>query len=122
MSHKPHEKQDAEIGADGSGSIAIKMIHTDSTCTIIADVIRLIFSICLLLFSMVSVFYAISTRTTTMPPTFPAWSQYLCLGISLFILGVLEGLQIAVVELAHKDPNQYKKLYPRAANLLTFEN
>eukprot|EP01083_Nonionella_stella_P279919 952121_1 len=120
--HETHDKHDADIGADGSGAIAIKMVHTDSTFTIIADVCRLIFSIGLLLFSIVSVFYAISTRTTTMPPTFPAWTQYLCLGIALFILGVLEGLQISVVELAHKDPNNYRKHHPRAADLLEFEN
>eukprot|EP01084_Bolivina_argentea_P054418 99793_1 len=105
---------------DGSGAIAIKMVHTESKWTMTADIARLIFSISLLIFSTVSVIYAISVHGTTMP--FPSWAQYLCLGVSLFILGVLEGLQIAVVELAHKDPLQYKRVYPRAAKLLAFEN
>jgi len=109
-------------GVDGSGAVAIKMIHTDSTWTIIADVIRLVFSICLLIFSTIMTLYAIATSTTTMPGTIPPWAQYLLLGIALMVLGVLEGLQIGVVELAHKDPNRYRKLYPRAARLLAFEN
>ena len=109
-------------GVDGSGAIAIKLIHTDTAWTIAADILRVVFSICLLIFSTISVIYAIATKTTTMPPSFPPWSEYLCLAISLFILGTLEGLQIGVVELAHKDPNKYRKLYPRAAKLLEFEN
>jgi len=106
---------------DGAGAIAIKMVHKDSTATIVADVVRLVFSICLLIFSTISVIYAIAMEYTTMP-SFPPWAQYIFLAISLFILGTLEGLQIAVVELAHKDPEQYKRLYPRAAKLLAFEN
>ena len=123
MSHASGSQLDIEgTGVDGSGAIAIKMVHTDSKWTIAADIIRLIFSICLLIFSAISVIYAIAQSTTTMPDSFPPWSQYLCLALSLFILGVLEGLQIGVVELAHKDPNKYSKRYPRAAKLLEFEN
>eukprot|EP01083_Nonionella_stella_P279918 952120_1 len=122
VSHIP-EAYDAKIGSDGSGAIAIKMVHTESTCTIISDIIRLTFSILLLIFSIISVFHAIWTSTTTLPEeTFPVWSQYVCLVIALFVLGVLEGLQISVVELAHKDPNNYRKHHPRAADLLEFEN
>ena len=106
---------------DGSGAIAIKMVHKDSTFTMVADIVRLIFSICLLLFSTISVIYAIAHDHTTMP-TFPPAAQYFALAVSLFILGTLEGLQIAVVELAHNDPAQYERLYPRAAKLLAFEN
>eukprot|EP01084_Bolivina_argentea_P088927 160565_1 len=112
--HKPN--------LDGSGAIAIKMVHKDSKWTITADVVRLIFSISLLAFSTISVVYAIGTSATTVPGQFPVWTQYVALGISLFILAVLEGLQIAVVELAHNDPRQYAELYPRAAKLLAFEN
>eukprot|EP01083_Nonionella_stella_P033806 92504_1 len=122
VSHIP-EAHDAKIGSDGSGEIAIKMVHTESTCTMISDIIRLTFSILLLIFSIISVFHAIWTSTTTLPEeTFPVWSQYVCLVIALFVLGVLEGLQISVVELAHKDPNNYRKHHPRAADLLEFEN
>eukprot|EP01083_Nonionella_stella_P177047 621215_1 len=103
--HKPN--------LDGSGAIAIKMVHKDSKWTITADVVRLIFSISLLAFSTISVVYAIGTSATTVPGQFPVWTQYVALGISLFILAVLEGLQIAVVELAHNDPRQYAELYPR---------
>ena len=116
-SHEPDTKNMME----GSGAIAIKMVHKDTTRTMVLDIIRLIFSICLLLFSAISVIYAIAMEHTTMP-SFPPWSQYIFLAISLFILGVLEGLQIAVVELAHNDPEQYKRIYPRAAKLLAFEN
>ena len=116
-----HSSEPDTTHLDGAGTIAIKMIHTDSKWTIAADVTRIAFSICLLLFSAISVIYAIATSSTTMP-AFPPWSQYICLAISLLILGVLEGLQIAVVELAHKDPEQYRRMYPRAAKLLAFEN
>ena len=103
---------------EGSGSIAIQMVQPDSK---VLDVIRLVFSICLLIFSTISVVHAIAYEHTTMP-AFPPVAQYFALAISLFILGVLEGLQIAVVELAHNDPEQYKRIYPRAAKLLAFEN
>eukprot|EP01083_Nonionella_stella_P091907 257054_1 len=78
------DKTSADIGADGSGAIAIKLIHTDSAWTIIADVVRVTLSLCLLLFSIISVFYAISTGGTTMPSAIPPWAQYVCLIISLF--------------------------------------
>eukprot|EP00485_Elphidium_margaritaceum_P005256 CAMPEP_0202700780 /NCGR_PEP_ID=MMETSP1385-20130828/13946_1 /ASSEMBLY_ACC=CAM_ASM_000861 /TAXON_ID=933848 /ORGANISM="Elphidium margaritaceum" /LENGTH=318 /DNA_ID=CAMNT_0049358045 /DNA_START=133 /DNA_END=1089 /DNA_ORIENTATION=+ len=57
-----------------------------------------------------------------MPDVFPPWAQFTILIVALFILGVMEGVQIGVVELAHKDPNKYRKQYPRAANLLALEN
>ena len=125
MSHADVSKSHLDTdgtGVDGSGAIAIKLIHTDTKWTITADVVRVVFSICLLIFSTISVIYAIATSTTTMPDSFAPWTQYLSLAVSLFILGTLEGLQIGVVELAHKDPNNYRKLYPRAAKLLAFEN
>ena len=126
MSHdadvsKSHLNTDG-TGVDGSGAIAIKMIQTDTKMTIFLDVIRLIFSICLLIFSTASVVYAIATKITTVPDNIPPVVEYIGLVASLFILGTLEGLQIGVVELAHKDPNNYRRLYPRAAKLLAFEN
>merc|ERR1712228_444594 len=118
--HNPHKKS---IHLETHGDEAITLIqNTSSTFGKCIDITRLSFGSLLLFLSIFSITYAITEHRTLFPTSFPNWTLYIILIIALFIVGVLEGLQIAVVELAHEDPQQYEKYYPRAAKLLKYEN
>jgi len=117
-----HNDMDNSFHQDGSGDVAIKLIYGNSIFSKIFDVIRLIGSVILLVISISANIYAIIGEYTLMGDTLPIWINFLLLLVCLFYLGCLEGLQIAVVELAHNNPNIYRGKYPRAAKLLALEN
>lgn len=114
--------QFAAVIMSDHGEIAIILVHTNTVFEYASDVIRLVFSSCLLLFSIFALCYAVNDESTLMEDSIQPLFVYLLLILSLISLGILEGTQIAVVELAHRDPELLREHYPRAAKLLTIEN
>ena len=78
------------------------------------DHIRFVVSALILLFSMVTTSYAIVMQQTHFWDAVPGWAALLLFIVDLFILGIVEGLQIALVELKRQRPESYKKSHPRA--------
>ena len=74
---------------------------------------RVVFSCLLLIFCCGVVGSAIFMGKTDFFSV-PAWAQLLLLLVCLFLLGVVEGLQIALVELKKQDPEMYRVSHPRA--------
>jgi len=81
------------------------------------DIARFIFSLALLLFSGVVVCYSIVEQKTSMWKEVPGWASLLIFIFVLWLLGVMEGLQIALVELKRQNPETYKETYPTAYRL-----
>ena len=81
------------------------------------DYVRFVLSALLLLFSMVVTFYAIWETKTNFWHQVPGYAALLLFFFDLFILGIVEGLQIALVELKRQHPDSYKVTHPRAYNL-----
>ena len=83
----------------------------------IADHVRFVFSTLLLLFSAVVTCYAIIQVKTNFWHIVPGWAALLLFVVDLIILGIVEGLQIALVELKRQHPSTYRSSHPRAFNL-----
>jgi len=81
------------------------------------DITRFIFSLGLLLFSGVVTCYSILEQKTSMWKEVPGWASLLIFILVLWLLGVMEGLQIALVELKRANPDSYKDIYPTAYKL-----
>jgi len=81
------------------------------------DIVRYIFSLGLLLFSGVVTCYAILEQKTSMWKEVPGWASLLIFLFVLWCLGVMEGLQIALVELKRLNPEHYKNTHPTAYKL-----
>jgi len=81
------------------------------------DIARFIFSLALLLFSGVVTCYSIVEQKTSMWKEVPGWASLLIFIFVLWLLGVMEGLQIALVELKRQNPETYKDQYPTAYKL-----
>ena len=71
----------------------------------------------LLLFSGVVVVYSILEQKTSMWKEVPGWASLLIFIFVLWCLGVMEGLQIALVELKRLNPDYYKETHPTAYKL-----
>jgi len=83
----------------------------------ILDYLRFVFSLCLLIFSGVVTSYAIWAQKTSMWKAVPGWASLIIFIMVLFLLGVMEGLQIALVELKRQEPESYKDSHPKAYKL-----
>jgi len=81
------------------------------------DIVRFIFSLGLLLFSGVVTCYSIVEQKTGMWKEVPGWASLIIFVFVLWLLGVMEGLQIALVELKRANPDTYKDMYPTAYRL-----
>jgi len=91
------------------------MVHLkDST---VFDYIRYVASFALLMFSTVVTFYAILEQKTSFWKAVPGWAALIIFLVVLFLLGVMEGIQIALVELKRQDPATYKDSHPQAYRL-----
>jgi len=86
----------------------------DST---VFDYIRYVGSFALLMFSTVVTFYAIWEQKTSFWKAVPGWAALIIFLLVLFLLGVMEGIQIALVELKRQDPETYKESHPQAYRL-----
>jgi len=81
------------------------------------DYPRFIMSALLLIFSLVCTCYAIIEQKTSFWHVMPGWAALLLFITVLFWLGVMEGLQVALVELKRQDPETYKHSHPHAYKL-----
>ena len=80
----------------------------------IFDYVRFAFSALILLFSAVVTSYAIVERKTGFWSIVPGWTALILFVVDLFLLGIVEGLQIALVELKRQHPDSYKTSHPGA--------
>jgi len=78
------------------------------------DYVRFVFSASLLTFSTVVTVYAILEQKTAFWSSVPGWAALLIFLVCLFFLAVMEGLQIAIVELKRQQPETYRKSHPDA--------
>ncbi len=78
------------------------------------DYARFVFSALLLIFSTIITSYAIVEQKTNFWNAVPGWATLILFVLVLFWLGVVEGLQIALVELKRQHAVTYKQIYPRA--------
>ena len=83
----------------------------------VLDYLRFAFSALLLFFSTVVTVYAIIFTKTNFWHQVPGWVALVLFVLDLFWLGVVEGLQIALVELKRQHPDSYKNSHPRAFRL-----
>jgi len=83
----------------------------------ITDYIRYVFSFALLVFSSVVTFYAIWEQKTSFWKAVPGWVALILFFVVLVLLGIMEGLQIALVELKRQHPDTYRNSHPRAYRL-----
>nr|XP_018671041.1 uncharacterized protein LOC108950256 isoform X1 [Ciona intestinalis] len=81
------------------------------------DYIRYVISFTLLSFSIAVTSYAIFEGRTGFWPQVPGPAAFALFLVCLFLLGVVEGLQISLVELKRMHPGTYKTSYPRAYKL-----
>lgn len=81
------------------------------------DYPRFIMSALLLIFSSVVTCYAIIEQKTSFWHVMPGWAALILFITVLFWLGVMEGLQVALVELKRQDPETYKHSHPHAYKL-----
>merc|ERR1711997_1412801 len=81
------------------------------------DIVRYVLSLGLLLFSGVVVCYSILEQKTSMWKEVPGWASLLIFIFVLWCLGVMEGLQIALVELKRLNPEYYRDTHPTAFKL-----
>ena len=78
------------------------------------DYVRFVLSALILLFSAVVTSYAIVERKTGFWHIVPGWAALILFVVDLFLLGIVEGLQIALVELKRQHPDSYKNSHPAA--------
>jgi len=83
----------------------------------IPDYLRFVFSFVLLIFSGTVTCYAILEQKTNMWKAVPGWASLIIFIVVLYLLGVMEGLQIALVELKRQQPESYKNSHPAAYRL-----
>ena len=76
------------------------------------DYLRFVFSALLLLFSTVVTVYAIIFTKTNFWHEVPGWVALVLFILDLFWLGVVEGLQIALVELKRQPPDSTRNHIP----------
>lgn len=81
------------------------------------DYIRFVVSVLILLFSLVCTCYAIVMQQTDFWKAVPGWAGLIIFVVDLFCLGIVEGLQIALVELKRQHPDAYKLTHPGAYRL-----
>jgi len=81
------------------------------------DYVRYVFSFLLLIFSTVITFYAIIEGRTNFWSSVPGVAALFLFIFDMIILGIVEGLQIALVELKRQHPSTYKLSHPRAYEL-----
>jgi len=81
------------------------------------DYPRFIISALLLIFSCVCTCYAIVEEKTNFYNGVPGWAALILFITILFWLGVMEGLQVALVELKRQDPQTYRHSHPHAYKL-----
>ena len=95
-----------------SGDIMVKLREAT-----LLDHIFFFMSSCIFIVSITITFYAILTDQTDFSNSYekvPAWANFIIYLMTLFALGVVEGLLIALVELKRQHPDTYRDLYPRA--------
>lgn len=73
-----------------------------------------VFSICAVGFSLVTVLLGVLDGESQFYDVIPSGVQFLILIVDLLILGVMEGIQISIVELKIPDAAAFKLTYPRA--------
>lgn len=83
----------------------------------VADYVRFVLSGLLLLFSLTVTSYAIWEKKTMFWDSVPGYAALILFFVDLFFLGIVEGLQIALVELKRQHPDSYKRSHPRAFRL-----
>jgi len=83
------------------------------------DYVRYVCSFVLLGFACVVTFYAIFEGKTNFWSSVPGIVAFLLFIVNMTILGIVEGLQIALVELKRQHPGTYKFSHPRAYKLGT---
>ena len=71
----------------------------------------------LLIFSGTVVCYSIVEQKTAFWQNIPGWAGLLIFCVALYLLGVMEGLQIALVELKRETPESYRESHPTAYRL-----
>lgn len=81
------------------------------------DYPRFLVSALLLIFSCVCTFYAIIEQKTGFWHNIPGWAALLLFFALLFWLGLMEGLQVALVELKRQNPETYRYSHPHAFKL-----
>lgn len=81
------------------------------------DYPKFVLSALMLIFSTVCTFYAIVEKKTSFWDVMPGWAALLIFLAILFWLGVMEGLQVALVELKRVDPLTYRHSHPHAYKL-----
>jgi len=83
----------------------------------VLDYIRYVVSFVLLIFCTVVTFYAILEQKTGFWKAVPGWAALILFIIVLLLLGIMEGLQIALLELKRQNPATYQYTHPRAYRL-----
>jgi len=83
----------------------------------IFDYIRYVFSACLLVFSATCTVYAIWNQKTGFWKEVPGWGALILFVAVLFLLGIVEGLQLALIELKRQKPETYRLSHPGAYRL-----
>lgn len=78
------------------------------------DYVRFVFSASLLIFSATVTCYAILEHKTSFWSSVPGWAALIIFIKALFFLAVMEGLQIALVELKRQEPESFKISHPKA--------
>jgi len=73
------------------------------------DYPKFVVSALLLVFSTVCTFYAIIEQKTNFWHAVPGWAALIIFIIILFWLGLMEGLQVALVELKRVDIEQFRR-------------
>lgn len=82
------------------------------------DCICFVLSSGLFLFCALLTFYAICTvHTDFYPSQVPGWAALLIFLLDLFLLALVEGLMVALVEMKREDPSVYQHTHPRAFTL-----
>jgi len=81
------------------------------------DYPKFVLSALLLIFSTVCTTYAIIEKKTSFWDVMPGWAALIIFIIILFWLGVMEGLQVALVELKRVDARTYRESHPHAYKL-----
>lgn len=83
----------------------------------IFDCVRYVGSATLLMFSFTCTFYAIWEQKTGFWKEVPGWGSLILFIVVLFLLGIVEGLQLSLVELKRQKPETYKDSHPSAYRL-----
>ncbi|CAK8683180.1 unnamed protein product [Clavelina lepadiformis] len=81
------------------------------------DYVRYVFSFLLLAFSLIVTSYAIFEVDTGFWKTIPGAAAFVLFLFDLVVLGIVEGLQISLVELKRQHPDSYKHSHKRAYKL-----